>query len=76
MRQETIAERAAAIRLSPAYLSRATGKTAHAIGRILNCRTSPFLATVEALERVIVEEELRLRDYLNTIHPPAGDGVR
>ena len=69
MRQETIAERAAAIRLSTSHLSRETGLTAHTVGRTLNSRTRPFLETAEALEKVIVAEELRLRDYLLTIHP-------
>lgn len=69
MRQETIAERAAAIRLSPSHLSRATGLTAHTVGRTLNGRTKPFLETAETLERVIRAEELRLRDYLLALHP-------
>lgn len=71
MRQETIAERAKAIRLGPSDLSRATGLTAHTVGRTLNGRTKAFLTTAETIERVIVAEELRLRDYLLALHPVA-----
>lgn len=69
MRQETIKERAAAIRLSTSHLSQATGLTAHTVGRTLNSRTRPFLATADALECAIVAEEIRLRDYLLGLHP-------
>lgn len=69
MQTETIRERAAAIRLSNKTLAELTGLVEMTIGRTLNGRTAPSAKTRDALEAAVLAEEIRLRDYLNTIHP-------
>lgn len=69
MQRELIAERAAALRLTSGWISKATGITGHTIGRTLNGRTRPFHETAEKIEAAIVAEELRVRDYLIGLHP-------
>ncbi|MET4341988.1 helix-turn-helix transcriptional regulator [Bradyrhizobium sp. RT9a] len=69
MRPETIRERVARIRLSRKALAQATGLVEMTIGRTLNGETSPNMATFEKIEKVVIEEEIALRDYLLTLHP-------
>jgi DNA-binding phage protein len=74
MRLETIAERAAAIRLGTGDLQKRTGLTAHTVGRTLNGRTEPRHSTFLQIEKAVVDEELRLRDYLLGLHPVKREG--
>jgi transcriptional regulator with XRE-family HTH domain len=69
MRTETIRERAARIRLPRKALAEASGLTEMTIGRTLNGATTPNMTTFEKIESVVIAEELRLRDYLLTLHP-------
>lgn len=69
MRTETIRERVARIRLPRKALAQASGLTEMTIGRTLNGDTLPNMGTFEKIERVVIEEEIALRDYLLTLHP-------
>lgn len=73
MRPETIRERAAAIRMPNKVLAEKTGLWENTIGRTLTGRTSPNLTTCDAIEAAVIAEELRLRDYLNALHPVAAN---
>lgn len=69
MRPDDIRDRAAAIRLSNKALAGATGLVENTIGRTLGGRTSPNLTTCDLLGNAVLAEEIRLRDYLLTLHP-------
>jgi hypothetical protein len=57
--------------------ARLSGLNAHTVGRTLNGRTEPYHKTFEALKAALVAEELRLRDYLLSLHPlPRADEER
>lgn len=69
MSPETIATRARAIRLSDKALGGAAGLAENTVYRTLSRRTRPLQDTAEMLSSALVAEELRLRDYLLTLHP-------
>lgn len=69
MRPELIRERASRIRLSRKALAEATGLVEMTIGRTLSGQTSPNMTTFDAIESALVAEEIRLRDYLLSLHP-------
>ena len=69
MSPETIAERARAIRLSDKALGEASGLAENTVYRTLAGITRPMLDTANALSDAVVAEELRLRDYLLSLHP-------
>jgi transcriptional regulator with XRE-family HTH domain len=70
MRPETIRDRVQAIRLPLKDLARASGLNEMTAIRTLRATTSPLQTTADALSDALIAEELRLRDYLNALHPP------
>lgn len=69
MAPETIRERAEAIRLGNKPLAAKTGLAEHTVGRALKRPSGGNIDTYRAIENAVVTEELRLRDYLLTLHP-------
>lgn len=69
MSPETIAERAKAIRLSDKDLGKAAGLAENTVYRTLSRRTRPLQETADQLANALAAEELRLRDYLLSLHP-------
>jgi hypothetical protein len=69
MLPEQIAERSEAIRLDKKALARLAKLSQKSTGMTLRGQSSPRLNNLQALERAIVAEEIRLRDYLLAIHP-------
>ena len=66
----TIGDRCQMIRLQPANLARRAGCHQLTICRIMRGATiDPRYSTLTEIERAIVAEELRLRDYLVGLHP-------
>lgn len=74
MRPETIRERCFQIRWRNKAIAQATGLAEMTIGRTLSGSTSPNMTTFEQIEAAVVAEELRLRDYLLTLHPVKEEG--
>lgn len=69
MSPETIRERISAIRFPPKDLARASQVSVNTINRTLAGDTQPYKNTFDAIEKSVVAEELRLRDYLLALHP-------
>lgn len=65
----TILERARAIRLDKKALGAHAGISQKQTGLIMRGESSPRLDTFHKLESALIAEELRLRDYLLSIHP-------
>jgi hypothetical protein len=71
MLPEDIGQRCSAIRLDKKALAGLASLSQKSAGMILRGQSSPRLVNLQALERAVIAEELRLRDYLNTLHPSA-----
>lgn len=67
MKQETIGERAARLRIQRVEVSRRTGIAPHTVGRILNGQDGHMRSYQKILE-LIEQEELALRDALVARH--------
>ena len=67
----TMSDRCDAIRLDKKALAGLASLSQKSAGMILRGQSSPRLNNLQALERAVVTEELRLRDYLLSIHPLA-----
>lgn len=65
----TILERAHAIRLDKKALAGLAGLSQKSVGMTLREQSSPRLNNLQAMERALVADEIRLRDYLLTLHP-------
>jgi hypothetical protein len=74
MLPETIRDRALAVRLGKKELSSLSGLSEKSTGMILRGASSPRLNNLQALERAVIAEEIRLRDYLFGLHPLAKEG--
>lgn len=71
MLPDTIRDRAIAVRLGKKELSELAHLSQKSTGMILRGDSSPRLNNLQALERAVVAEELRLRAYLLVLHPVA-----
>jgi hypothetical protein len=69
MLPETIRDRALAVRLGKKELSELAKLSQKSTGMIMRGQSSPRLNNLQALERAVVAEEIRLRDYLLALHP-------
>jgi DNA-binding MurR/RpiR family transcriptional regulator len=72
----TLAQRIAAIRLSARSLAAEAGVTPATIYRLLNGRNKRggWAQHQQDIERAVAAEEIRLRDYLCSLHgPPQGE---
>lgn len=69
MSPETIRERAAAIRFGNKQIAGASELSEKSVGQILSGRSGGHHASFVAIELALESEELRLRDYLLTLHP-------
>jgi predicted transcriptional regulator len=69
MLPETIRGRAVAVRLGKKELSELAHLSQKSTGMILRGDSSPRLNNLQALERAVIAEEIRLRDYLLALHP-------
>jgi predicted transcriptional regulator len=65
----TFANRIKALRLPLKVLSAACGLPMNTISRVAVGVVDPRQSTVERIDRALIAEELRLRDYLLSIHP-------
>lgn len=74
MQPNEIETRRQLIRLPLKKLAPLVPLSENALGDVLRCRTSPHPVTQQAIERAVLGEEVRLRDYLLELHPlQAGD---
>lgn len=77
MSPAALAERLRAIRYTQSAVARDIGLPINTVSRILIGSTDPILSNVEAIERALLAEERRLRDYLNRLpeakHPAPAD---
>jgi hypothetical protein len=75
MLPRTVLQRATAIRLDKKALAAMAGLSQKSVGMTLREQSSPRLNNLQAMEASVVAEELRLRDYLNALHPPESKEV-
>lgn len=68
MAPSALAERLRAIRLSQSEVARKIGLPFNTVSRILLGSVDARTSNVEAIEKALLEEEKRLRDYLVGLH--------
>jgi hypothetical protein len=69
MLPDAIAQRSEAIRLDKKRLARLANLSQKSTGMTLRGQSSPRLSNLLQLEKALLGEELRLRDYLLSLHP-------
>lgn len=69
MHPRQIASRAKRIGLQHKVIARQAELDGATVYRIFAGRTRPLLDTVSRIERVLIAEEIRLRDHLLQLHP-------
>lgn len=74
MSPETISERAHAIRLGRKALAQHAQLSEKTIGMILRNASGGRHHSIVAIDNALIAEELRLRDYLLTLHPVKEEG--
>ncbi|GLI25620.1 transcriptional regulator with XRE-family HTH domain [Xanthobacter flavus] len=67
-----IVTRASAVRLPQSRIAELSGLHKSTVERTLNGKTDPLHKTLERMEKAVVQEELRLRDYLVGLHGTPG----
>lgn len=65
----TIMERASAVRLDKKALATMAGLSQKSVGMTLREQSSPRFSNLQKMEAALLAEELRMRDYLLSLHP-------
>ncbi len=64
-RLDDLIRRARQTRLYQSEIAARAGLDENTVGRLLNGKGNPLLSTIEKVERVVTDEETRLRDRLS-----------
>lgn len=68
MKLTEIIDRANAVRLPQSRIAELSGLHKSTVERTFNSKTGPLHTTLERMELAVVQEEVRLRDYLIRLH--------